>query len=352
MNQELSTVTNELAISKLNLEIMELRNQLYKVQAEKSSRLEDSILSPNMCDHYRKIAIDLSKSSLIPTIYKGKPEDIFLAMAMGYQLGFPVEQSLQDIAIINGRPCLWGDGLLSLALNHKDCESITEEPILQSDNVIGYTCTVKRTGHEPHTQRFTVKDAQTAGLFKKDGCWTKYPSRMLQMRARSLAIRDKFADALRGLRIAEIEKEDSNIIDQQPEKINFENSSTNTEKLKNILNLNEKNNTTMNILRKDLEEQIKENFNNFNITDSIEDVNIDNEIEKSEEENIFKGCIILDDKEKLIPKNMIAKIEILINQKKLSEERKQKALDFYKVESIDRLTEKQGELFIEQLIKL
>ena len=87
---------------------MDLKFQLEKIQAKKASRLEDSLFSPMLFPHYQKVAETLSKSGVIPNAYRGKPEDVFVAIAMGYQLGFPVEQSLQDIAVINGRPCLWG----------------------------------------------------------------------------------------------------------------------------------------------------------------------------------------------------------------------------------------------------
>ena len=54
---------------------------------------------------------------------------------------------------------------------------------------------------------FTVGDAIRAGLWKKAGPWTMYPKRMLQMRARSFALRDAFPDVLRGL-VATEEVED------------------------------------------------------------------------------------------------------------------------------------------------
>jgi len=129
MSNELAVLQNELTVARQQNEIMQLRFELQKAQAQKTSRLEDSLFAPALYPHYQKVAETLAKSSVIPTIYRNKPEDIFVAMAMGYQLGFPVEQSLQDIAVINGRPCLWGDGLLSLALNDPECQSIKEDPL-------------------------------------------------------------------------------------------------------------------------------------------------------------------------------------------------------------------------------
>jgi hypothetical protein len=47
-----------------------------------------------------------------------------------------------------------------------------------------------------------MEDAKRAGLLGKDN-WKNYPRRMLQMRARSWALRDCFSDVLLGMRLAE-----------------------------------------------------------------------------------------------------------------------------------------------------
>jgi hypothetical protein len=58
-------------------------------------------------------------------------------------------------------------------------------------------------GQEASGAKFSVADAKKASLWGKAGPWQSYPDRMLQMRARGFGLRDKFADALRGLSIAE-----------------------------------------------------------------------------------------------------------------------------------------------------
>jgi hypothetical protein len=62
---------------------------------------------------------------------------------------------------------------------------------------------VKRRDRSPVVRTFSEADAKKAGLWGKAGPWQQYPSRMLQMRARSWALRDAFPDALRGLGIRE-----------------------------------------------------------------------------------------------------------------------------------------------------
>lgn len=316
MTNELASIQQELRIAKQEAEIMSLKFQLEKVQAEKASRLEDSLFAPALFPHYQKVAETLSKSAVIPTAYRGKPEDIFVAMAMGYQLGFPVEQSLQDVAVINGRPCLWGDGLLSLVLNHPECKSIKEEPIYNGQVVIGYICTVIRKGHEPHSKSFTMQDAERAGLLKKGGVWSAYPERMLQMRARSLALRDKFADALRGLRIAEIEQDDEKVI--EGEIVNVTSPTSQVDKLKEqLLKGMPKNTVLLNEEEKPMNNESKEN--------------------------------VIGDKDKPISQDDLNKIEILMEEQCFDDARKLKALNYFRVEKLSDLSDAQAKVFLFQL---
>lgn len=324
MNNELVSVQQELRIAKQEAEIMSLKFQLEKVQAHKASRLEDSLFAPALFPHYQKVAETLSKSAVIPTAYRGKPEDIFVAMAMGYQLGFPVEQSLQDVAVINGRPCLWGDGLLSLVLNHPECKSIKEEPIYNGQVVIGYICTVIRKGHEPHSKSFTMQDAERAGLLKKGGVWSAYPERMLQMRARSLALRDKFADALRGLRIAEIEEDDENVI--EGEVVNIKKSESQVDKLKSILS------------------SLPSGKPGQGAVDGVY-VDVDKNGKPNEEPKEND----MGDKDKPISEDQINKIEILMEEQSFDDTRKLKALNYFKVGSLSDLSDAQARVFLFQL---
>src|SRR3546814_4979258 len=48
-----------------------------------------------------------------------------------------------------------------------------------------------------------MDDAKKAGRAGKQGPWSQYPQRMRQMRARAWAMRDGFADVLKGIGIAE-----------------------------------------------------------------------------------------------------------------------------------------------------
>jgi hypothetical protein len=130
------------------------------------------------------------------------PASAFMAMQHGMELGLSPAASLQSIAVINGRPCVWGDAALALVTSHPDCEDIKEWMEGEKEDRVAW-CTVKRKGRSEVTRSFSRKEATHAGLTDKPGPWKQYPVRMLQMRARAFALRDSFPDALKGVGIRE-----------------------------------------------------------------------------------------------------------------------------------------------------
>lgn len=145
-----------------------------------------------------RMAEILAASDLVPKDFKGKPENCLIAMQWGAEVGLKALQSLQGIAVINGRPAMWGDSLIALARNSPLCEYVVE-----SDDGHTATCKVKRRGEPEQVRTFSMDDAKRAGLAGKQGPWLQYPQRMRQLRARAFALRDVFPDVLRGLPVAE-----------------------------------------------------------------------------------------------------------------------------------------------------
>lgn len=145
----------------------------------------------------------VAKSDFAPKDFKGKPESCLLAIQHGSEVGLSPMQSLQSIAVINGRPTIWGDAALALVQSSPVCEYVVEHLEGEGDSLTA-VCEAKRRGYPQATVvRFSMADAKRAGLAGKGGPWTQYPARMLQLRARGFALRNAFADALRGLITAE-----------------------------------------------------------------------------------------------------------------------------------------------------
>jgi hypothetical protein len=164
-------------------------------------------LAPQSLDEAMRFAEILSKSSIVPKDYQGNAGNILVAVQWGAELGLPPLQAMQNIAVINGRPSIWGDAVLALVRGSGLLESIDE----QCDGTRA-VCAVTRRGEPAVERAFTTEDAKRAGLLGKPGPWQQYPTRMLQLRARSWALRDVFPDVLRGVHLAEESQ------DQPPER--------------------------------------------------------------------------------------------------------------------------------------
>lgn len=164
-------------------------------------------LEPATIQEAMRFSEILASSTMVPRDFQGKPGNVLVAIQWGREVGLGPLQALQNIAVINGRPSIWGDAALALVRGHPDCLSVQEGVEGEGDARQGW-CEVTRKGEKPQRRTFLVADAKRAGLWGKSGPWQQYPDRMLQLRARGFAIRDVFPDALRGV-ITREEAEDT-----------------------------------------------------------------------------------------------------------------------------------------------
>jgi hypothetical protein len=154
---------------------------------------------PTTFSEAKTFAGELAASNLVPKAYAGKPLDILVAIQWGNEIGLAPMQALQNISVINGKPSVYGDAAMALVQAHPACEGVEEFFEGEGTPNPVAVCIAHRRGRKPVTAKFSVEDAKRAGLWNKQGPWTSYPKRMLQMRARGFALRDAFPDALKGL---------------------------------------------------------------------------------------------------------------------------------------------------------
>lgn len=159
--------------------------------------------APKSTAEAMELAKTLASSQLIPKAFQQRPGDVFVAMMWSHSLGIPIVQGLQGIAVINGKPSLYGDALLAVCMGSGQMADIEETVTGSADNLTA-TCKVTRRGKPtPVVSTFSIADARAAGLLGKTGPWKQYTSRMLKMRARAFALRDAFPDVLSGIASAE-----------------------------------------------------------------------------------------------------------------------------------------------------
>jgi hypothetical protein len=123
--------------------------------------------------------------------YKGLDSraKVFATMQLAHDNNVPFSLIAMNIAFINGRASMYGDALIGIAHASHMMQDF-EETIEGEGEAMQATCRLKRKGVKTEFVRtFSIGDAKLAGLLGK-GPWQSYPKRMLQMRARSWALRD------------------------------------------------------------------------------------------------------------------------------------------------------------------
>lgn len=152
-------------------------------------------------------------SGALPKQFKNVPQ-VIMALQFLKQHKLPTLVAIRQTTIINGNLSIWGELPLGL-VNRSGLNEFFDEYLFDKDynkicvtnknldaEVFGAVCVAKRKGFSATERTFTVDDAKKAGLWSKD-IWKLYPKRMLQMRARSVALKDAFPDVLSGIGINE-----------------------------------------------------------------------------------------------------------------------------------------------------
>lgn len=186
------------------------------------------------------LAETIAKSRLAPKGYD-TVEQIFIAMQHGAELGLNAMQALQGIAMVNGRPAVWGTTLWALVqrsrLVHRWMKGTLALPAVDKiitgvwkgktdanaalidalvvrladradelksrkvvpppEHLCGYA--VFQLEDDIHVQLFDSAHAQKAGLLGKSGPWSQYPERMHLHRAVTFLARDACGSALTGI---------------------------------------------------------------------------------------------------------------------------------------------------------
>lgn len=175
--------------------------------------LEHGLLAPKDSSEEWRVAELMLKSAALPQQFKNAFQ-VVVALQFLKEHHLPPMVAIRQTTIINGTLSIWGDlpkalcersGLLDICeefVFDKDYKPISFDNRNLDAEIFGAYCLVKRRDRAAFSQTFTVAEAKQAALWTKP-IWRQYPRRMMQMRVRSLALKDAFADVLMGVAIAE-----------------------------------------------------------------------------------------------------------------------------------------------------
>jgi hypothetical protein len=193
-------------------------------QAVDTLPMEQAVKVEQAIDAIREVAADKSRMSLVPMngdyerqlepqsmnqavqlaqlLFKarlfgayGTPEAVLSTVLSGRELGLSAMASLRAFHIVEGKPTMAADALRALVLKSGKAKSFrcTERTATAA------TFSTQRQDEEPMTLRYTIEEAQAAGLVKNGSGWTKNPADMLVARASSKLARLVYPDVVAGL---------------------------------------------------------------------------------------------------------------------------------------------------------
>lgn len=193
-------------------------------------------IMPETFEDVQRIATMAVKSGLFKKASRDEGDDVTtarcsLAIMTGLDVGLSPAQSIQSIAVINGRCLIYGDAVPGILWAHGfDIEQIQPD---ESNNWTA-TCTITRPNGKKITRTFSKAQAIQARLWDEretvkkkwndkweekpnDSPWFRFRERMLGWRALGFAKSDGASDVLRGLDIRE-NADETQMIDVTPTK--------------------------------------------------------------------------------------------------------------------------------------
>lgn len=152
-------------------------------------------LTPDVFQMINQVAPVMHAARLFGT---KTPEQAMAIMIKGYELGFSLTASFENIHVIEDKPSLSPKGALAMILASPECAGITI-----NEDAKGCTVTMKRRGGFEYTTTFTLDDAKRAGVVKSGSGWEKYPANMCRWRAIGYAADIVFPDVIGGTKRAD-----------------------------------------------------------------------------------------------------------------------------------------------------
>lgn len=166
----------------------------------------DLILSKDDQINVWDFSVKLSKSQMVPKTFFQKPEDVFVTVLYGRELGMSPIIALNSICVIQGQVTLKVNTMTGIVLkNHPKAVIDIKQDETKKEVVISF----KRDPSDsaPYVSTWNMEKAKALGLAGKAN-YQSQPLTMLRARALSEGYRIKFGDTLLGFYSSE-EMEDS-----------------------------------------------------------------------------------------------------------------------------------------------
>lgn len=167
-----------------------------------------SIVLASSMKELESLATRIAKSNLVPTSYRDKPDDIYVAMLMGNELGVGPMQAIQNIDVVEGRARSRSRLKKVLALRNPNCEYFT---MIEATPQKATFETKRRNNPGPTRFTYTIEMAQAAGLTRKAN-WVAHATSMLIARCEGMLADIEYGDSTLGIPADEHEYLEESVI--------------------------------------------------------------------------------------------------------------------------------------------
>lgn len=154
-----------------------------------------------------KTAQTLSRCELLPDMYRGKWENVMMAMDIASRTNMGLMMVCQNLYIVKGKPA-WSGSFCAAAIN--GCGKFTplEYVFVGEEGTPSYGCFARATRRSNHSdcvsETITMRMAQDEGWLGKSGSkWKTMPRQMMMYRAASFFARAHCPEVLLGIQTAE-----------------------------------------------------------------------------------------------------------------------------------------------------
>jgi hypothetical protein len=166
--------------------------------------MDENYMNPARFDQIWRVAKAFSMSDLVPTHFKQKPENCFVALQMAFRSKIDPMVALQNLYLVQGKPGMSATLAIALANTSgqlKGCIRFTEVGKKGSDD---YAITAKATTKDGYDIETTVSmQMAKAEAWTKNPKYLSMPDVMLKYRAATFLIRQHLPQVLLGLHTAD-----------------------------------------------------------------------------------------------------------------------------------------------------
>lgn len=158
-------------------------------------------LTPDKFEMVMQVAPVMHEARLFGTLSTQQAAAI---MIKGFELGFSITASFENIHVIDNKPSLSPKGCLALIYNSPLCAEVRINDIADPQGApIACEVFMERSSGMNYKVHFTLDDAKRAGLIKDKSGWDKYPANMLRWRAVGYCADVVFPDVIGGMKRAD-----------------------------------------------------------------------------------------------------------------------------------------------------